>query len=126
MVAGLGVTYHAMRYIDELRAAAAKMGADGQRLEAALAPLTSGPGGFGTAHRDLGRRLNDQLVADMEPTASVIAGVDAPCTAIEKASEELKRLQGTVIAEFNAALTRAGGPSVPSWTPPAAPACGGK
>ena len=114
MTAGLGVTYHAMNYIDRLRAAAAKLGAEGQALDAALANLASGPGGFGIAHRDLGRRLNDQLVADMELTPSVIAGVDVPCAAIDKAIAELRRLQGTVAT------------GVPAWTPPAAPACGGK
>jgi hypothetical protein len=137
MVAGLGATYEAVTYIQQLRAAlAARTTGSGtasdqiatiaRALDAALAPLTSGPAGFGIAHRDLGRRLNDMLVADFEPTPSVIAGVDGPCEAIDKALDGLRRLQGTTIAQMNAALARAGLAALPAWSPPAAPACGSK
>jgi hypothetical protein len=118
MVAGLGATYQAVTYIHAVRAAAAKLGAQGQAVEEALARLESGPGGFGLAHRDLGRRLNDQLVADMELTPSVIAGVDQPCASIDTALGELRRLQSTIIGDLRAAL--------PAWTPPTSPACGSK
>jgi photosystem II stability/assembly factor-like uncharacterized protein len=137
MVAGIAATYHAVNYLDQLRAAitsrtadaAGKAGADQiaasiQTLTAALAALTAGAASFGTAHRDLGRRLNDQLVGDVAPTASVIAGVDEPCRAIDAGLTILRGLQTSNIAELNAALTRAGLGMVPVWTPPAAPACG--
>jgi hypothetical protein len=124
MVAGLGATYQAVTYIQAVRAAAAKLGAQGQPVEDALARLENGPGSFGLAHRDLGRRLNDQLVADMELTPSVIAGVDQPCASIDTALDELRRLQSTVVRELSTALTRAGQAAVPAWTPPVSPACG--
>jgi hypothetical protein len=120
MVAGIGVTYQAVTHVQQVRAAIAKRLAsaapDGpaglQTLDAALVPLDGSSGVFGLAHRDLGRRLNDQLVADAQPTPSVIAGVDAPCAAIDKALDTLRKLDTSI----------AGG--VPAWTPPVAPACG--
>jgi hypothetical protein len=133
MVSGLGVTYQAMRYIQELReamtartkaAGGADLAAAAQAVDSALIPLTSGPTGFGIAHRDLGRRLNDQLVADMELTPSVIAGVDQPCAAIDHQIEELRRIQGSSLAALEAAVAKAGLPRLPSWSPPAAPSCG--
>ncbi len=129
MVAGLGATYDAMTYIQKVRtalAAASEIGAAGQSLDAALAPLASGPASFGIAHRDLGRRLNDMLVADMDLTPSVVAGVDAPCANIDRGNDALRRIQATSVAEVNAALGRAGVPMLPAWTPPSAPACGAK
>jgi hypothetical protein len=82
--------------------------------------------GFGIAHRDLGRRLNDMIVADFDPTPSVIAGVNGPCDAIDTSLDGLRRLQTTSVAELNAMLARAGLTALPVWTPPAAPACGPK
>jgi photosystem II stability/assembly factor-like uncharacterized protein len=136
MVAGLGATYHAVTYVQALRAAltagtrqaagkaeAAQISSAVQALDTALAPLASGPNGFGIAHRDLGRRLNDMLVADFAPTASVIAGVNGPCESIDRSIDGLRRLQPS-IAELNAMLARAGLAALPAWTPSAAPACG--
>jgi photosystem II stability/assembly factor-like uncharacterized protein len=120
MVAGIDVTQQAYNYIQDVRAVLAKSkDAAAQTLDAALAPLVTGPGGFGIAHRDLARRLNDQLVADAEPTPSIVAGVDGPCQAIDAALDTLRRLQATNMAELNG---KAG--TLPSWTPPPAPACG--
>jgi hypothetical protein len=93
-------------------------------LEAALAPFETGPTGLGVAHRDLGRRLNDLLVGDVEPTPSVIAGVDGPCKTIDSALDGLRRLEATSVAELNATLAGAGLAVLPTWTPPATPACG--
>jgi photosystem II stability/assembly factor-like uncharacterized protein len=139
MVAGIAVTYHAVTYLEQLRAALAARTADAagtagsaplagavQALDAALTPLATGADGFGIAHRDLGRRLNDMIVADFEPTPSVIAGVDAPCDAIDRALDTLRRLQTSTVAEVSAALTRAGVAALPTWTAPAAPACGSR
>ena len=133
MVAGIAATYRAFNYIHDLRdaltAATAKApgnAAAAQALDMALTPLANGPSGFGTAHRDLGRRLNDMLVGDVEPTPSVIAGVDAPCRAIDAALESLQGLQATKISDLNALLTRSGVAALPTWTPPTAPACGAK
>jgi photosystem II stability/assembly factor-like uncharacterized protein len=139
MVAGLGATYHAVTYLQQLRAAmtartkeaantaaGAQISTATQALDAALTPLAGGPGGFGIAHRDLGRRLNDMLVADFEPTASVIAGVNGPCEAIDRSLDGLRRLQTTSVAQLNSTLARAGLAAIPVWTPPAAPACGPK
>jgi hypothetical protein len=97
--------------------------ADTTSLDTALRALTTGPEGLGTAHRDLGRRLNDQLVSDAEPTPSVIAGVDGPCQAIDRALDELRRLQATTIADLNNVRGRAGLKPLPTWTAPPAPAC---
>jgi len=80
---------------------------------------------LGAAHRDLARRLNDQLVGDIQPTASVIAGVDGPCHAIDAALDGLRRLETTTVVELSAMLTRAGLMALPAWTPPAGPACEG-
>jgi len=120
MVAGIAVTYKAVPYVQKLRAAIARRLAEApveaaeplKTLDAALAPLDGSAGVFGLAHRDLGRRLNDQIVADAPPTASVVAGVDAPCAAIDKGLDVLRRLDTKVLTE------------VPVWTPPPAPACG--
>jgi photosystem II stability/assembly factor-like uncharacterized protein len=134
MVAGIAVTYHAVTYIHQMHAAltapsvtgAAAFAKTAKALDGALVPLESGPNGFGIAHRDLSRRLNDQLVSDAEPTPSVIAGVDGPCQAIDTALDELRRLQTTSVPELNGALKRAGLAVLPVWSLPAAPACGGK
>jgi hypothetical protein len=120
MVAGISATYGAVNYVQKVRTAIAKRlettqsdaAAPLKTLDAALAPLDGSSGILGLAHRDLGRRLNDQLVADAQPTASVVAGVDAPCAAIDKALDTLRRLDTKVLTEVTA------------WTPPAAPACG--
>jgi photosystem II stability/assembly factor-like uncharacterized protein len=137
MVAGITATYHGVTHIGRVRdalaaavaAASGKAGADdivsaAKALDAALAPMMNGPGSLGMAHRDLGRRLNDQLVGDLAPTASVVAGVDAPCRAIDQTLDGLRRLQTTSIAELNGRLARAGLGALPTWTPPQAPACG--
>jgi len=117
MVAGVTTTYQAVEYVQRLREAIATRLAGDRRdaaaltaLDAALAPLDGSSGVFGVAHRDLGRRLADQLVADAEPTASVIAGVDAPCAAIDKGLETLRTLDTRALTD------------VPPWAPPAA--CG--
>ena len=135
MVAGIAATYHGVTYVQELHAALtaaggaassnAQIAEAAQKLDAALMPLANGPNGLGIAHRDLTRRLNDQLVSDAEPTPSVIAGVDGPCRAIDAALDELRQLQATSIADVNALRTRAALPPLPVWTAPAAPACDG-
>jgi len=109
MVAGIAATYHAFTFIDQARPAVA-----GQPIETTLNEIISGPAGIGTAHRDLARRLNDMLVGDAEPTASVIAGVDGPCRAMDAAFERLRQLQAA----------NPGVPQLSGWRPPAAPACG--
>jgi hypothetical protein len=92
--------------------AAGGAGAEGLKtLDAALAPLDGSSGIFGLAHRDLGRRLNDQLVGDLAPTPSVVGGVDAPCAAIDNALATLRTLDTSMT-------------DVPTWAPPPAPACG--
>jgi hypothetical protein len=58
------------------------------------------------------------LVADMEPTPSIVAGVDVPCANIDRANDELRKVQTQMASASIAGL--------PRWTPPAAPACGAK
>jgi hypothetical protein len=58
--------------------------------------------------------LYDQLVGDLEPTPSIVAGVDAPCRAIDAALDRLRDLQAK-----NAGISQ-----LTTWKPPAAPACG--
>jgi hypothetical protein len=139
MVAGLDVTYHAITYVQQVREAladrakgaagktgAAQIATSTQALDGALAPLAASAGPLGIAHRDLGRRINDQLIGDAKPTASVIAGVDVPCASIDAALDTLRTLQVGQIAELDGLLKRSGLAALPSWTPPAAPACGAK
>jgi hypothetical protein len=139
MVAGIAATYHGVTYIRRVRealaaqlkessgdAAAARIATAARALDTAIAPLETGPNGLGIAHRDLGRRLNDMLVADFEPTPSVIAGVDGPCQAIDAALDELRTLQKTSVADVNAGLTASGRAVLPAWAPTASPACGPK
>jgi hypothetical protein len=139
MVAGLGATYHAITYAEQLRDALAdrakaiagkplapQITSATQALDAALAPLAASAGPLGIAHRDLGRRINDQLIADAKPTESVIAGVDVPCATIDTALDSMRKLQATSIADLNGLFRRAGLEPLPWWTPPAAPACGAK
>jgi hypothetical protein len=115
MVAGIAATYRAFNYVQQLHAAlSARTDQATRDLDAALMALANGPTGFGAAHRDLGRRMNDQLIADVEPTPSVVAGVDGPCAAIDAALDSLRKIQ----VGLDAAL--------PRWTPPGAPACGSK
>jgi len=137
MVGGITATYHAVNYVEQLRAAlasraseaagkpvAAQISNAAKALDAALAPLGGSASVLGIAHRDFGRRLNDLLIGDAQPTASVIAGVDAPCASVDKALDGLRQLQATSIAEMSTTLSRAGLAPLPAWTPPAAPACG--
>ncbi|HTM23570.1 MAG TPA: hypothetical protein VL225_00170 [Vicinamibacterales bacterium] len=139
MAAGLGATYHAVTYVQQLRAALAdrvkqaagtpsapQITSAAQALDASLAPLAGSAGAVGIAHRDLGRRINDQLIADARPTPSVVAGADGPCAAIDAALDGLRQLQTTSIAELNSMLTREGLGALPGWTPTPAPACGSK
>src|SRR5258705_13608887 len=135
MVAGIAATYDAFNHIQEVRTALgarttqsnnAPIGTATQALDAALGQLASGPAGLGAAHRDLGRRLNDQLVGDVQPTASVVAGVDGPCRAIDTALVGLRKLETTSVAELNAMLTRAGLGALPVWTVPEGSACAPK
>jgi len=132
MVAGLTTTYDAVRYLESLAAAladraksaegkpgAAEIGAAIPKLTAAATALDTGPDGFGIPHRDLGRRLNDQVVGDQAPTPNIVEGVDAPCRAIDAASRSLQVLQTSQIAPLNAMLTKAGLAALPAWTPPA-------
>ena len=116
MVAGITATHDAVRYVDRLHAALAAATARDTAAVAALgkdlAPFTGSSGVFGLAHRDLGRRLNDQIVADMDPTPSVVAGVDGPCAAVDKAFGELRALRPKIEAL-----------ALPAWSPPVS-ACG--
>jgi len=109
MVAGITATYQAFNFIQQLRSSAAA-----PALDVVLADIASGPAGLGSAHRDLARRLNDQLVADAEPTPSIVAGVDGPCRAIDAALDRLRDLQAK----------NAGTATMAAWKAPAAPACG--
>ena len=139
MVSGLDVTYRAITYVQQVRDALAdrskaiagkptapQITGAIQALDAALAPLGSSAGPLGVAHRDLGRRINDQLIGDAKPTASVTGGVDLPCASIDSALETLRTLQRASIADLDALLKRGGLTPLPAWTPPAAPACGAK
>lgn len=134
-VAGVTATYDAVTYINQVREALAArvkaaqgkdraIAAAARPIGNALDDLERGADGFGAAHRDLGRRLNDLLVADFAPTASVTEGVDRPCASIDGAIGRLRTLQGADIKKMDAALARAGLEPLPAWTPPAAPACG--
>jgi hypothetical protein len=113
MVAGLTASYEAFNYIQALRQALRESGAAAS-VDAELATLATSE--FGIVHRDLGRRYSDQFIADAEPDASVVAGVDAPCKQLDAALERLRAVQRSVGAN--------GGRRLPSWTPPPAPACG--
>jgi photosystem II stability/assembly factor-like uncharacterized protein len=108
IVAGITTTYQALNFIQQVRSEPAA-----QPVGTALAEIASGPTGLGAAHRDLARRLNDQLVGDLAPTPSIVAGVDAPCRTIDVALDRLRELQSK----------NPGIPALRSWTPPAAPAC---
>lgn len=138
-VAGITATYQALTYIHQVRdalaartAAATSSGRVGdvttaaRALEEALAALADGPEGLGLAHRDLGRRLSDLLVGDVQPNASVVAGIDGPCRATDRAFEGLRQLQTTRVAELNVTLARLSLATLPVWTPPVGPACGGR
>jgi photosystem II stability/assembly factor-like uncharacterized protein len=137
MVAGLDVTYHAITYVQQVRDAIADrvkrasgtsqaqpIATAAHAIDGALAPLAASAGPLGIAHRDLGRRINDQLIGDAKPTASVIAGVDVPCQSIDTALETLRKLQAGQLADFDTTLKRAGLEALPTWAPPTAPACG--
>ena len=115
MMAGITATYDAVNYIDKLRQAISARGQDAnaRAIDAAVAALTTGPDSLGTVHRDLTRRLNDQVVGDLAPTASVLDGVNQPCARIDRAFDVLRR-QAPKIADLG----------LPAWTPPVAPACG--
>jgi hypothetical protein len=134
MVAGLTASYQAFNYVTQLRsvldssvgrarnaAGAAEISARAKSLDSALSSLATT--GFGIVHRDLGRRYSDQFIADAMPTPSVVAGVDAPCKQLDETLDRLRVLQRTDIAELNGLLARAAIGALPSWLPPASPAC---
>ena len=106
MVAGITATYEAFTFIQQLHGQPAA-----QPVDAPLAEIATA---LGAAHRDLARRLNDQLVGDVEPTTSIVAGVDAPCRAIDAALDRVRDLQAK----------NPGIGLLTSWKPPAGPACG--
>jgi len=114
MVAGITTTYEAVNYVDALKAAidkarrASKNAADLDSLQKTLAPLMGSSGVFGLAHRDLSRRLNDQLIADMAPPPNIVAGVDGPCTSVDEALAAIRAIQPTA--------SKLG---LPIWTAPA-------
>jgi hypothetical protein len=136
-VAGITTTYHAFNQLSQWRLqlqAEIVLAAEGpsavpvsemKALEAALGQLIDGPTGFGAAHRDLGRRLNDMLVGDFAPTASVVAGVDGPCRAIDAALERLRQLETPAVAAMRAKQAATAQRPIASWTPPSS-ACGPK
>jgi photosystem II stability/assembly factor-like uncharacterized protein len=135
MVAGIAATYRAFNYVQDLRAAlaervkpdggtSAQIASAAKLLDADLASLLNGPGSFGMAHRDLGRRLNDQTIADMAPTPSIVAGVEGPCRSIDAALDTLRQLQAGRVAEMNTLLAGTGQASLPVVTLPSVPACG--
>ena len=113
MVAGITTTYDAVNYVDSLneaidKARGGKASPDLDALAKSLGPLTGSFGVFGLAHRDLSRRLNDQLIADMPPTANIIAGVDGPCKTVDEALATIRSMQPTA--------SKLG---LPTWTAPA-------
>jgi len=115
MMAGIKATYDAVNYIQNLREAIAARGQDAnaKAVDTAVGALTTGPDSLGTVHRDLTRRLNDQVVGDLAPPQNIIDGVNAPCTIIDRAFDVLRQ-QAPKIADLK----------LPAWAPPAAPACG--
>ena len=134
MVAGLTASYEGFNYTTELRAAldsavvrakntpvADTVANIARSLDTTLTRVATA--GFGIVHRDLGRRYSDQFIADAMPTPSVVAGVDEPCRQLDASMDTLRNVQATVTA-LNTTLKRANLPTLPSWTPPAAPACG--
>jgi photosystem II stability/assembly factor-like uncharacterized protein len=137
MVAGLTASYDGFNYVAALRsaldslpartqsaAAREQVAAAARALDTSLARIATT--GFGIVHRDLGRRYSDQFIADAMPTPSVIAGVDGPCRQLDATLDRLRKLLGSSIAELNGMLARSGAGALPSWTPPAAPACGAR
>ncbi len=122
MVAGLSTTFDAVNYLERLTAAlaarakdaegktgAVEIGAAIKAINVVVTTLETGPAGLGPAHRDLGRRLNDQVVGDEQPTPSIVAGVDAPCVAsIDAAIVGLRTLQSSTIAPLDALLAKTG------------------
>ncbi len=114
MVAGITTTYDAVNYVDAIHAAIEKVRAGSKNaaeldaLEKTLGPLTGSSGVFGLAHRDLSRRLNDQLIADMAPPPNIVAAVDGPCKSVEEGL--------TAIRSIQAAASKLG---LPTWTAPA-------
>jgi len=126
MVAGLTVSYQAVNYVTELRRALESVanrpanGPQARSVDSTLARIAAT--GFGIVHRDLGRRYSDQFIADAMPTPSVVAGVDGPCKLLDASLDALRKLQASSIAELNRATAGA----LPSWVPPAAPACGAR
>ena len=134
MVAGIAGSYEGFNYAMDLRAAvdsaanktkntpvADTVAKLARSLDSTLARVATS--GFGIVHRDLGRRYSDQFIADAMPTPSVIAGTDEPCQRLDASMDVLRKVQATV-KDMNTILERAKLPPVPSWTPPAAPACG--
>ena len=135
MVAGLTASYEAVNYVTRLRdvldsvvyrstslAGGARIAGQARALDSALAIIANT--GFGIVHRDLGRRYSDQFIADAMPTASVIAGVDAPCAMLDTNLDALRKLEDSRIAGLNVDLRRAGVAELPAWRPPPLPACG--
>jgi len=72
----------------------------------------------------LARQLEAQDNGDMAPTPAALAGYAAACRELGDAASRWDRLRTTGLAAFNAALTAAGRPPVPTpAAPPAPPGC---
>ena len=104
---------------------AADDAANGDADDPDAAPASvEAPQGFGRANRDLVRHIEDSEIADLDPTPSNVAAVDASCESIDQALASLQRLESTTLPQLNAALQAAHLTPVPAVTAPAAPGCG--
>ena len=134
MVAGIAGSYQGFNYAMDLHAAldsavsetkntpaADSVARTARSLDSTLMRVATT--GFGIVHRDLGRRYSDQFIADAMPTPSVVAGADEPCQRLDASMDVLRKVQAAV-KNLNATLERVHVALLPSWTPPAAPACG--
>lgn len=78
----------------------------------------SGKAGFGTANRDLARRLQDLDFGDMRPTASDITAIDQSWREIVESATKFDQLRRQDLPALNQMLAAA---HLPELTMPADP-----
>jgi hypothetical protein len=111
---------------DETKAAQdAKLVAAAKDVDAKVERLMSGTAGFGTANRDLARRLQDLDFGDMRPTASDMAAIDQSCREIAESEKSFNQLRQQDLSALNQMLVAAHLPELPAPADPPAKGCSG-
>ena len=112
---------------DETKAAQdSKLVAAAKDVDTKAERLMSGTAGFGTANRDLARRLQDLDFGDMRPTASTMAAINQSCREIEESEKGFNQLRQQDLPALNQMLGAANLTEISTPADPPAGGCGSR